>query len=183
MDTLNDVTLIQQFVTEKAVFVANQNLRIEPALGANQLLAKNGELLATIDLTTKPTVVAVRQGCDYWTLLHEVLSDQGFMLSGEAPQLGFVRYEAQIIPVGYRMNCAEARVLWKVWSEKTRPTRHDICLDLLIFERGMWHPIQEVACQRGIVSIKTLITTLNLQDGDYVTWIQQIPDHQSRTLG
>jgi hypothetical protein len=175
MNPPNDVALIEQFVSASATATANHDLKIESAFGANQLLTKTGGLLATIDLISQPTVVEIRQGCDYWRLLHEALSDQGFMIAGLASQAGFIRYEAQMIPVGYKMNCTEAKILWEAWSDRVSSNnRPDIRLDVLIFDRSAWYPIQEVACQRGIVSIQTLINTLSLQDGDYVTWLKRL---------
>ncbi|MGV0027649.1 hypothetical protein [Phormidesmis priestleyi] len=176
MNTPDDATLIEQFVAGNVALAATQNLKVEPSPGTNQLLTQTGGLLATIDLTSQPTAVNVRQGCDYWTLLHKALSDQGFMMTGQAPQIGFMRYEAQIIPAGYKMNCTEAKILWQVWSDcVVSDDRPDICLDVLIFDRGAWYPIREVDCQRGIVSIQTLINTLSLQDGDYITWLKRLP--------
>jgi len=175
MNPPDDVTLIEQFVSARAILTTNQNLKIEPVLGTNRLLTKTGELLATIDLTTKPTIVDVRQGCDYWILLHQALSDRGFMIIGLSSQPGLMRYEAHLIPVGYKMHCAEAKSLWEIWSDRVKSFNcRDIRLDILLFDRGAWYPIQEVGCQRGVVSIQTLITTLNLQDGDYVTWLKQL---------
>ncbi|KAM3098502.1 hypothetical protein ACKFKG_05585 [Phormidesmis sp. 146-35] len=174
MNTPDDVTLIEQFLSRSAILTANQTLKIEPAFGTNRLLTTTGTLLATIDLTTKPIIVNVRQGCDYWVLLHEALSSQGFMMAGLSPQIGFMRYEAQMIPVGYTMHCTEARSLWEVWSDSVRSFNcRDIRLDVLIFDRSTWYPIQEVVGDRGIVSIQTLISKLSLQDGDYVTWLRR----------
>jgi hypothetical protein len=175
MNPPDDATLIEQFVSGNAALTANQNLKIEPAFGTNQLLTKAGGVLATIDLTVKPTVVEVRQGCDYWTLLHKSLSDRGFMITGLSTQVEFMRYEAQMIPAGYKMHCTEAKILWEAWSDSVQSfNSRDIRLDVLIRDRGDWYPIQEVACQRGIVSIQTLINTLSLQDGDYVTWLKRL---------
>lgn len=174
MNIPDDATLIEQFVSGDAS-LANQNLKIDPAFEANQLLTKTGGLLATLNLTTQPTAVDVRQGCNYWPLLHEALSDRGFMMTGLAPQFGFMRYEAQTIPDGYQMNCTEAKALYEIYSSiAAGGDRSDIRLDVLIFDRGAWYPIQEVTAQRGIVSIQTLITTLSLQDGDYVTWLKRL---------
>lgn len=187
MNTLDDVTLLQQFVTGEAVFAANQNLRIEPAFAVNQLLSRSGALLATITLSgdrtddppVPPAIVTVRQGCDCWALLHDVLSAQGFLVIGEAAQAGFIRYEAQRIPVGYQMNCAEAKILYQVWTERASHYPHnDIRLDLLIFTQSTWYPIQKVVFHRGIVSIKTLISAISVQDGDYVAWIQRVLQEQ-----
>ncbi|NJR49330.1 MAG: hypothetical protein HC780_06915 [Leptolyngbyaceae cyanobacterium CSU_1_3] len=184
MNSTNDATLIEQFITGKAVLAANQNLRIEPLFGANRLLDTNGALVASIDLTSQPTVITIRQGCASWSLLHAALCDRNFMIMGKADQLGFLRYEAQNIPLGYKMSSTEARVLWKVWADTVRSfNQKDIRLDLLIFDRGTWYPIQEIACQRGIVLIKTLINSLQLQDGDYVTWIQRQPGENLHSQG
>ncbi len=131
------------------------------------------------------SIVRVKSGTQYWTLLHQILSEHGFMLADQVArslqklpdESGFIHYEAQQIPNGYQMHCTPANVLWKVWSAQARPQyRLDLRLELLLFTRNAWFPIQEISCDRDIMLIKTLITAASLQASDYVTWLQKNRD-------
>ncbi len=181
MNALDDATLIQQFVARRITLTTSPNLHIESAPNATQLLTQNGKLLARLDHSTKPAIMQVTQGMQSSALLHQILPEHGFMLMQEAQsprklpnESGFIYYEAQQIPIGYQMHCAEAKTLWKVWSSQARSHhRLDSRLELLLFTSTAWLPIQEVSCHWGVVSIKTLIKAASLPKGDYVTWLQK----------
>ena len=182
MNICDDVTLIRQFLTPDPTSINSQNFRIESALNVSQLLSQNDELLARLDRLTQPPIVLVKSSTQYWTLLHQILSEHGFMLANQVArsleklpdESGFIHYQAQQIPSGYQMHCTPANVLWKVWSAQPRSQRQfDVRLELLLFTRNAWFPIQEISCDRDLISIKTLITVASLQAGDYVTWLQK----------
>ena len=182
MNTLDDLTLVRQFVNRDATPVTSQNFRLESALEMTQLLSKKGELLARLDPLTQPPRLMVKSGTRYWALLHQILSEHGFMLADQSARslqklpdaLGFIRYEAQQIPIGYQLHCTPANALWKVWLAQARPRhRLDMRLELLMFTRNAWFPIQEISGDRDSVLIKTLITSTPLQAGDYISWLQK----------
>lgn len=182
MNIRDDVTLIRQFLTSDPTPITSQNFRIESALNVSQLLSQNDELLARLDRLTQPPTLLIKSDTQYWTLLHQISSEQGFMLTNQearsrqrlSDESGFIRYEAQQIPIGYQMHCTPANVLWKVWSAQARPYhRSNIRLALLLFTRSAWFPIQEISGDRNGVLIKTLITSVSLQADDYVTWLQE----------
>ena len=151
-------------------------------LNVGQLLSQNDELLARLDRLTQPPILLIKSDTQYWTLLHQISSEQGFMLTNQgarsrqklSDESGFVHYEAQQIPSGYQMHCTPANVLWKVWSAQVRPYhRSNMRLALLLFTRNAWFPIQEISGDRKGVLIKTLISSASLQADDYVTWLQE----------
>lgn len=181
MCAFDDATLIQQFVARQTPLTTSPNLRIESAPDATRLLTQNGKLLARLDHSTRPAIVQVKQGIQHRALLHQILSEHGFVLMQGAQlfrklpnESGFTCYEAQQIPIGYQMHCTEAKTLWKVWSAQTHPRhRLDSRLELLLFTPTAWLPIQDVSCHWGVVSIKTLIKAASLQKSEYVTWLQK----------
>lgn len=181
MNALDDATLIQQFVARQTTLTTSPNLRIESAPNVTQLSTQNGELLARLDCSTQPAIVQVKQGIQHRALLHQILSEHGFVLMQGAQlfrklpnESEFSCYEAQQIPIGYQMHCTEAKTLWKVWSAQTHPRhRLDSRLELLLFTPTAWLPIQDVSCHWGVVSIKTLIKAASLQKSEYVTWLQK----------
>lgn len=74
---MNDLTLIQTFVQSfirgEAILLSNPNLRIEPAFGTMQLLAKKEGLIATAKLADKPRCVLVKQKSSHWEPIHQTM--------------------------------------------------------------------------------------------------------------
>ncbi len=182
MNTLDDLTLVRQFVNRDSTPVTSQNFRLESAAEVTHLLSKKGDLLARLDPLTQPPRLMVKSGTRYWALLHQILSEHGFMLADQTARslqnlptaCGFVVYESQQIPVGYQLHCTPANALWKVWLAQARPQhRLDMRLEMLLFTRNAWFPIQEISGDRDSVLIKTLITSTSLQASDYVSWLQK----------
>jgi hypothetical protein len=73
MAALDDITLIKKFVDGEDILLANPNLRVEPAFDTVQLLAKTGELIATLKFVSKIRTALVRRESKYWDLVHQAL--------------------------------------------------------------------------------------------------------------
>ncbi|MGI0486290.1 hypothetical protein ACN4EK_12690 [Pantanalinema rosaneae CENA516] len=176
MNTLDDLALIQKFIRGETTLLANQRLRIEAVFDSTQLLAKRGGLIATIKQGAEGKVVLLRRESDYYGLVHQCLLDRSLMPTGEIDQAGFERYCPCRVPAGYRLNCTEARALWKEWWMSARHgNRSNIQTNLLIFTRNTWYPIREIACNQGTVFITTLVTEVMLQGTDQVIWLSRLP--------
>jgi hypothetical protein len=178
MTALDDITLIQKFVQGEVTFLANPNLRFEPALNAIQLLAKKGELIATVKLVGKVRTALVRRESEYWELSHQVLLVNNFMPMGEAEQEGFIQYEQHEIPAGYKMKYTEALSLWRSWWFYSRQTyNHRLQLELLILQRHSWHPIREIVCSQGTLYIKTWVSEVVIQGSHKLVWLTKSQEH------
>ncbi len=140
MNKLDDFGLVQKFVEGKLSLLANQNLRIEPAFNTAQLLAKKGELIASVKLVGQIRAVLVRQSSTYQELVDRVLVAQQYIPTGINAQ-GLVEYEHCPIPPGYEVNYTEVRQLWKAW--RTHYSRHSNA-SLLIRAGQDWLPIQKI---------------------------------------
>ncbi|GAP93816.1 hypothetical protein [Leptolyngbya sp. NIES-2104] len=140
MNKLDDVALIQKFVEGELSFLANQNLRIEPAFNTAQLLAKKGELVATAKLVGRIRAVLVRQSSTYQELVNRVLVSQQYMPTGISDR-GLVQYEHCPIPSGYEANYTEVRQLWKSW--RSHYSRHANA-PLLIRSGETWIPVRKI---------------------------------------
>lgn len=175
MNSLDDITLIQQFVTGQLTLASNQNLRIETADDTSQLLTRRGSLLATIRRPASRLPSAnVRRESEYWPLINQILSDACFRFIGPSRQVGFVAYQECKVSLGYRLNCTEARILWRTWWTRARGGRHGIDMDILVHTRHTWYAIQDVVCQQGTLFFKTLAGELTLQGSDLVAWLSQV---------
>lgn len=176
MNTLDDLALIQKFIRGETTLLANQRLRIESVFDSTQLSAKRGGLIATIKPGAEGLIVLLRRDSEYYNLVHQCLLDRSLMPTGEIDQAGFERYCPCRVPAGYKLNCTEARALWKEWWMSARHgNRSSIQTNLLIFTRNTWYPIREIACNQGTVFITTLVTEVMLQGTDQVIWLSRLP--------
>jgi hypothetical protein len=177
MSTLDDTTLILQFINGHPTLAANQTLRVETAFNTLQLLAKRGGLLATLQQIDNIPTVLVRQGSDYCHLIRHILLENHFLPQGVGQHSEFVQYQKQNIPAGYTLHCTEARVLWKEWWTATRNRNpNSIDPDLLVFTRNTWYPIREIASIHGNLFVKTLVTELVFEVYDEVLWLNRPSD-------
>ncbi|MBD2104809.1 hypothetical protein [Leptolyngbya sp. FACHB-261] len=181
MTTLDDKALIQSFLTGKADLLANQNLRVESIFNAQQLVAKKGELIASVKLAGKIRTALVRNESGYRELMHQALQDNGFVPMGESTRRGFLKYDQYELPPGYRMHCTEARFLWKAWWLARRGQHYrQPNPSLYIFSQGAWELIQDISWNPGLFFIKTNNNTeLRLESSDYVVWLSKIPPRDS----
>jgi len=140
MNKLDDLALIQKFVEGELSFLANQNLRIEPAFNTAQLLAKKGELIATAKLVGQIRAVLVRQSSTYQELVNRVLVSRQYIPIGISDR-GLVQYEYCPIPSGYEANYTEVRQLWKAW--RSHYSRHSNAT-LLIRSGSSWLPVRKI---------------------------------------
>ncbi|MBL1173735.1 hypothetical protein [Pantanalinema sp. GBBB05] len=176
MNTLDDLVLIQKFIRGETTLLANQRLRVESVFDSIQLLAKRGGLIATIKQSSEGLAVLLRRDSDYYGLVHQCLLDRSFMPTGVIDASGFEQYCLCRVPAGYKLNCTEARALWKEWWMSARHgNRSSIQTNLLIFTRNTWYPIREIACNQGTVFISTLVTEVMLQGTDQVIWLSRLP--------
>ncbi|HEY9749219.1 MAG TPA: hypothetical protein V6C63_11105 [Allocoleopsis sp.] len=178
MTLLDDIALIRQFVKGETTLAANQNLRVESAFNALQLLVKRRGVIATAQLNDgKVRAILARAESEYWGLLHQVAQEHGLMPADVQDQAGWMKYEGRPIPEGYQVNYTESRLLWKEWWVRSRQSpNRAIQLNLLIFvaKRQQWYPIREIICHEGTLYIKTLVAELVLLANDSVVWLNQM---------
>ncbi len=171
MNASDDASLVSQFLNREA-FAANQNLRVEPVFDSVQLLAKRGGMVATLKIIKGIKTVTLRKGSEYSNLVHHVLIENNYIPVSQSSQAEVIQYKARHIPAGYKLHCAEARLLWKEWWTGTRDgNRNSIQTDLLIYTRNTWYPIREVTCSQGALFVTTLVSEFVFQGSDQVIWL------------
>jgi hypothetical protein len=176
MNTLDDLALVVQFI-QKGTLISNQNLRVEPAFDSVQLLTKRGGLVATRKVVKGFKTVIMRRSSEYYSLVHHLLVENRYMPINLASQAEFVQYQARHLPEGYKLRCAEARLLWKDWWKGLRHgKRNTIQTDLLIHSRDTWYPVRDVACNQGVLFVTTLVSEFVFQGSDQVIWLTKGAD-------
>ncbi|MEP0918759.1 hypothetical protein NC981_18165 [Leptolyngbya sp. DQ-M1] len=170
MNSLDDTELVKKFVEGKISFLANQNLRIEPAFNTEQLLARKGELVATAKLVGQIRAVLVRQSTAYQELVNRILIAQQYIPTRINPQ-GLIEYEHCPIPVGYQANCTEFRQLWKAWRVhySTEPK-----IPLLMHEGKKWLPVEKITFGKERFFIQVPGDEKMVKIDDRIIWLSPV---------
>ncbi|MER3433360.1 MAG: hypothetical protein C4288_08010 [Leptolyngbya sp. ERB_1_1] len=167
MNNLDNTELIKKFVEGELSFLANRNLRIEPAFNTEQLLARKGELIATAKLVGKIRAVLVRQPSAYQELVNRVLVVQQY-IPIEIDAQGFVKYERCPIPPGYEANYSEFRQLWKAWRIYSSSPSN---APLLIREGNTWLPVQKIEFAKETFFIRVPGDEKMVRISDRLVWL------------
>lgn len=171
---LDDLTLIRSFIKGEAQLAVNDKLRVQSALNTDQLLARNGQILAIAKLKANPSQIRVRQESSYAELLDKTLRNHNFMPTGATDASGTVSYEHCQGPEGYKLFCEPARLLWRQWWLSYRHSRSSAMnVDLLIFTKQKWYPIRTIEFGRGTLFITTLRGDVALQGEDLAIWAEK----------
>ncbi|MEO1069205.1 MAG: hypothetical protein AAFW95_08795 [Cyanobacteria bacterium J06638_6] len=176
MTSLDDLTLLQWFVSGDATLEANQALRVQPTNRVRQLLGRRGKLLATAYDEAFPPRIEVRKGVEYGDILHQVLVDHHFVPVGQGVDSQVLCYAYYPIPEGYHLVYDQARQLWKQWW--THPShlrdRH-LQLDLFVLTEHQWHPIRSITLNRSTLYVETMDGESIHHGDDMMVWLEKNP--------
>lgn len=182
MTSLDDLTLMQWFVSGDATLEANQSLRIQPANKLRQLLGRKGALLATAYDAAMPPNVEVRRDTDYSDVLHQILIDHHFVPIGQGLDSQVLCYAHYPIPEGYRIVYSQARQLWKQWwTHPSRLNNRHLQLDLFVLTEKQWYPVRNIAINSGTLYVETLRGETVHHGDDMMVWLEKDHDEVDQT--
>ena len=168
---LDDVALIKLFISGQACLAANEKLQVRSALETEQLLTRNGQILAIAELEAKPPEIRVRCQSTYTELLDKTLRSQGFLPPKSEIKAGFRRYEYHKGPAGYQLHCEPARMLWREWWIRYRQHRPQFLdMELLLFTHDQWYPIRNIVFSNSTLFVTTYRGETAHQGDDLIIW-------------
>ena len=171
---LDDVALIQLFIKGKAHLASNEKLRVQSALDTDQLLARNGQILAIAQLKAEPPEIRVRHQSTYAELLDKTLRSHNFLPPSAESISGFTRYENYAGPEGYKLYCEPARLLWRQWWLRYRQNRPQFLdMELLLFTHQQWYPIRHIVFSSSTLFVTTYRGETAHQGEDLVIWAEK----------
>ncbi|MBE9112443.1 hypothetical protein IQ273_23910 [Nodosilinea sp. LEGE 07298] len=174
MTSLDDLTLLQWFISGDATLEANQSLRIQPANSLRQLLSRRGLLLATAYDAAIPPRIEVRRSTDYTNVLHQILLDHHFIPIGQDLDSQTVGYAHYPVPDGYRIVYGQARQLWKLWwSHASRLRDRHLQFDLFVLIKHQWYPVRNIAINSGTLYAETLRGETIHHGDDMMVWLEK----------
>ncbi|MGB3205087.1 MAG: hypothetical protein WBB28_08870 [Crinalium sp.] len=173
---IDNVTIIRNFISGNDRLISNQNIRIEKALDSVQLIGKKGEVLAFNKTIDNQPLCVIKYDSTYREVLNLILLESNFLPIGKSEQQqGFFEYKRADVPAGYKLNWTEAQTLWKIWwPSQKRKYAVEIELDILIYQKNQWYPIQDIVGTEGFFKIKTLIGEITVGSQDKIIWIDKI---------
>lgn len=182
MTSLDDLTLMQWFVSGDATLEANQSLRIQPANKLRQLLSRRGALLATAYDAAMPPSVEVRRDTDYSDVLHQILIDHHFVPIGQELDSQVLCYAHYPSPEGYCIVYGQARQLWKQWwTHPSRLNNRHLQLDLFVLAKKQWYPVRNIAINAGTLYVETLRGETIHHGDDMMVWLEKDRDEVEHT--
>lgn len=174
MSSLDDLTLLQWFVSGDATLEANQSLRIQPANNSRQLLGRRGGLLATAYDAAMPPHIEVRRDTDYTAVLHQILLDHHFVPTGQGLDSQVLSYGHYPIPEGYHIFHGQARQLWKLWwTHPSHLSDRHLQLDLFVLTQEQWYPVRDIALNGGTLYVETLRGETVHHGDDMMVWLKK----------
>ena len=180
---IDNITLINKFLTGEDSLLANRELRVEKALDETQLLTTQGILLAKGRLTHRLPNIVIRLKSDYWELLHQLALDACFIpLHIRQAQLDgatFAQYDHQNVPAGYQVHCEDASAFWKTWWINHRKLQ---LMDMLLLCNKCWYPVKQILCDTGTIYVKTWRGEQTLSISEPVIWLDRNTQEHRRPL-
>jgi hypothetical protein len=190
INSLDDNTLIKEFISGIKQLIFNQNLCIEPVYNSLQLLTKKGLLLATLSDAGQYKTVFVKPQTSYCEIIHTILLEQSIMPTDEVEH-GLIRYEYNPIPLGYQIHHGEANALWKIWRQnishkKSQNTSSKLDIEkhlsILAFTKEGWQPVIEISYGNESVFIKTCVDEIVVHISDRIFWSSPKEDTEISTI-
>jgi hypothetical protein len=167
-------TFVESVLIRKSTLLANADLRIEPVGNVLQLWAKQDGLLSSASLTNATPHFKVKsQGC-HSILLHDTLIAQQILPTEIAAVNGYYEYEPANVPDGYKLNCKDGLLFLQAWWAYQTKDAQVGTLGMLLWHDQVWHPIQYVECDRGILKVSVWSKEIRLQPEHRVAWLQKL---------
>lgn len=182
-NAIDNITLIQKFLTGDDSLLANRELRVEKALDETQLLTTQGILLAKGHFASRLPNVVIRLSSDYWGLINQLALEGSFIPFGidqaRLEKATFTQYDYHSVPDGYQIHCQAASAFWKTWWVNHRKLQ---LMDMLLLCDKRWYPVNHMLCDTGTIYVKTWRGEKTLSLADTVVWLVRNTQEQQRQL-
>lgn len=173
---MNNTELLKVFVSSylsgQSAMESNAELRFEPIGDTLQLLAKTEGLVATAKLSGDQRCSSIRCKSGFWPQLHEAMALQKCLPVRQSKISGFYEYEPIDIPRNYSVHFTNALDLLQTWWKYDKENRQRSLMSLLILYRGILYPIQNLVCERGIITIQISGHRMRLNPLNMLSWLK-----------
>ncbi|WP_299491197.1 hypothetical protein [Acaryochloris sp. IP29b_bin.137] len=175
---MNNIELLKVFVSSYlsgcSALESNTELRFEPIGNTLQLLAKTEGLVATAKLAGEERYSSIRYKSSFWSQLHEAMIKQKCLPVRQSNISGFYEYKPIDIPRNYIIHFTNTLDLLQTWWKHEKENKQRYLMSLLILYRGTFYPIQNLVCERGIITIQISGHRMRLNPLNMLSWLQRI---------
>jgi hypothetical protein len=174
--TAAELDIIKHFVQGKKRALSTATLKLEYSDKAVRLTDVQGRLLGISNQINEwQQKILLSHKSKYTTAIQQILLDRGFVASQKSLHPDFDEYHHYQLPKGYKLNYTEALQLWKVWwnSKRYQLNSPTLQVDVLVFNKNNWYPIQDLRPNQGNFVLKTPIGEMMIPATDRVVWVDR----------
>ncbi len=182
--TTEELEIIGCFATGQRSNVSSQTLRLESTETSIRLISNNGKLIGISKQTNKwQRKVLINHNSSYTSSIVELLTDRGFIKKQKSSHPDFTEHHYYEVPHGYKLNHTDILQLWKIWwnNKRYQLNAHNLPIDILVFSKGNWCPVQDLQPKQGNFVVKTDRGELKVLAEDLVVWIDQADPQTTST--
>ncbi len=169
-----DLDSIEQFVRGKKKSIAGSSLRIEYIDNAIKLFDAQKVTIAISKQVSEwqQKVLLYRHAGEYFNVLTDRLTQQGFLASKKSRHPDFAEYSKYQVPSDYLLQYKSASLLGQTWLERQSRMGASHSQGPLVFQGNNWYPIQELKIERNTMHLRTLVGEMSIDTNDLIVWIE-----------
>jgi hypothetical protein len=174
--TTEELQIIGYFAKGQRHSISSPSLRLECTETSIRLINGKGKLIGISKQTNEwQQKVLINSNSNYTTSIVEILTDLGFVTKQKSSHPDFTEHHYYQVPVGYKLNHTDVLQLWKVWwnNKRHQITTQNPPIDVLVFSKGNWCPVQDLQPKQGNFILKTDRGELTILAEDFVVWIDK----------
>jgi hypothetical protein len=174
--TTQELEIISYFAQGQKRSISSKNLKLEFTETSIRLSATDGKLIGIAKQTNEwQRKVLVTNDSIYRHQIVEALVARGYITRQISSHPDFTEHHHYRVPKGYQLHYTETIQLWRAWwhDKRDRLNVPNTSIDMPIFTKGNWHPVQDLQPKQGNFTIQTAIGAISFAPEDYVVWLER----------
>jgi hypothetical protein len=175
--TAQELEIIGYFAQGQKHSISSRNLKLEFTETSIRLSNANGKLIGIAKQTNEwQRKVLITNDSPYRNQIVEILLARGYITRQKSSHPDFTEYHYYRVPKGYQLHYTETIQLWRAWwhNKRDRLNAPNSSIDMPIFTKGNWFPVQDLQPKQGNFAIQTAIGAISFAPEDYIVWLDRI---------
>ena len=175
--TTQELEIIGYFAQGQKHSISSRNLKLEFTETSIRLSNANGKLIGIAKQTNEwQRKVLITNDSNYRNKIVEILLTRGYITRQKSSHPDFTEYHYYRVPKGYQLHYTETIQLWRAWwhNKRDRLNAPNSSIDMPIFTKGNWYPVQDLQPKQGNFAIQTAIGAISFAPEDYIVWLDRI---------
>ncbi len=183
--TAQELEIIGYFAQGQKHSISSRNLKLEFTETSIRLSNTNGKLIGIAKQTNEwQRKVLIANDSPYLNKIVEILRSRGYITRQKSSHPDFTEYHYYRVPKGYQLHYTETIQLWRAWwhNKRDRLNAPNSSIDMPIFTKGNWFPVQDLQPKQGNFAIQTAIGAISFAPEDYIVWLDRIGSNPVKPL-